>query len=561
MPSVKNVCYITNDINFSRVGDMMGITVREVLNSEFFKDYKVLAGHGGLDNQVQGLTLMDAPDGYKWVRGREFVLSTGYMFNEDPVSLKEYLDSKEFKCQAALGIKIDRFLKKIPQCILYACDENNLPLIYIPLKDAWMDIFNAVNVLVMNKNIRQFNIGKIKPMNFPDITYQSRKVNIILNALEYKMNFPSMLYDLANEKAYYSSAKFREIFSDFKVEDFWNPSFNYSKEILCDNLKMARYRFFDGRHGKERSWITVPISVADKTRAYFILSETSESIDYFDQFAIRIGFVQLQSMYEQILVMQSLGEKGFESFINKIISDELKNRDDIIKKATELNFDTGNKYYMFVMEQANRDVSLLGHNDILTSNLRRTFGYNECHIAFIDDNRCLFLYKSDENLIKDKEISLILSKVSNYSKRVELDLEKSKLIFGFSDSIGHIYDVKRNYLRCLKTIEIGPHLYPDDNLWTYSRLGVFAWIDIKDDEIDMMMREIKNLYESDENKKLVETLKVYIECKMNFSAAAEKLFLHINTVRSRIDKITDLIDVDLDDPISRLKIELLLRLI
>ena len=532
-----------------------------MLDSEFFKDYKVLAGHRGLDKQIQGLTVLDAPDGYKWTKGREFIISSGYMFNSNPGYFEDYLSSNELKMHSAFGIKVERYFKTIPQKILQVFDENNVPLIDIPSKHAWMEICNAVNVLVMNKNIRQFKIGKINPINFSDSTYQVRKINIILNALEYEMNFPAMLYDLFNEKAYYSSVKFKEMSKNLKIEDFWNPSFNYSKEILCDNLKMVRYRFFDDRYEKPYSWITVPINVEGKIRAYFVVMEATELIDYFDQFAIRIGFVQLQSMYEQILVAQSIGYKGFTYFINKIATGKFKDRDSILNKASELNIDIGNRYYMAVMEQNNHDITLSGHSDVLMSNLRRTFSYHECRISLVEDNKCIFLYKTEENLSPKQEQDSFLKKLSNFSKRVELDLEKVQLSFGLSDVVGDIYEAERNYNRCLKALKIGPHLYPNCNLWTYSQLGAFAWIDIKDDEFEMMKIEIKALYENDENKELIETLRVYIECKMNYSLTSEKLFLHINTVRKRIEKITDLIDIDLNDATSRLKIELMLKLI
>ncbi len=539
----------------------MGITVKEMLNSEFFKDYKVLAGHKGLDNQIQGLAVLDAPDGYKWTKGREFVISSGFVFKVKPEFLGEYLNSEEMKKQAAFGIKVDRYLKSVSQEMLKTFDDNNVPLIDIPSKYSWMEIYNAINVLVMNKNIRQFNIGKIRPMNFSDLTYRVRKINTILSALEYEMNFPAMLYDLMNEKAYYSSNKFKELSKDFKIEDFWNPSFNYSKEFLCDNLKMSRYRFFDDKYDKPYSWITVPIVVSDKIRAYFVVMEATELIDYFDQFAIRIGFIQLQAIYEQILVAQSLGYKGFSSFVNEIISGKLKDKNSIADKASELDIDVNDKYYMCVMEQSNCETPLIRHDDILTSNLRKSFGYNECRIAFIEDNKCVFLYKIDEKILYKQELEVLLKKILNFSKRLDVDLEKEKFIFGLSDIGGYIYEAERNYNRCLKTLKVGPCLCSDSNLWLYSQLGAFAWIDVKDDELNLMMNDIKILYKNDKDGILIETLRTYLECKMNFSLTAERLYLHINTVRRRIEKILNLIDVDLNDATSRLKIELLLKLI
>ena len=52
----------------------MGICVRDILKSESFKDFQLIAGHGGLDKQIQGIATIDAPDGFKWTHGREILI-------------------------------------------------------------------------------------------------------------------------------------------------------------------------------------------------------------------------------------------------------------------------------------------------------------------------------------------------------------------------------------------------------------------------------------------------------------------------------------------------------
>ena len=134
-------------------------------------------------------------------------------------------------------------------------------------------------------------------------------------------------------------------------------------------------------------------------------------------------------------------------------------------------------------------------------------------------------------------------------------------MFGISDISDTIYEIKRNYARCERAICIGRLLYPEEDYLTYSELGVFAWIDIKEDELGIMLRDINQLVEKDEHKELVKTLKTYLEFQMNYSLTAKQLFVHINTVRKRIDEINDLIKFDLDNQMHRLKLEILLKLI
>jgi PucR family transcriptional regulator, purine catabolism regulatory protein len=538
----------------------MGISVSRMLEGEFFKDYKVLAGRGGLNNQIQGFAMLDAPDGFLWTKGREFALSSGYVLQQNPGLFEEVVKTDNFKKIACFGIKVDRYLKTVPSYILKAFDELGIPLISIPSKDTWMDIINALNVMVMNRNIMQFNIREINPYNFSDQSYHAKKINKILGAVEYEMKFPAMIYDLSTENAYYSSPGFKEISAGLKTEDFWNPSLSFSKEILCDSLKMARYIVRGGRYEKPFSWITVPITVDGKIKAYFVVLEAVDSIDYFDQFALRTGFLLIQELYEQLLVARSIVDSDFEKFVKGILEGRLSKRDEITNEANEINIKVNNKYYVLVMEQSNENIILAGLYDVLKNSIRGEFFFNECRVTYVENNKCLFLIRMDENLSEKQNVDLIKEKCINLKKRLELKIREVRLAFGLSDNAEFVYGIGRNYRRAEQAIKVGRRLYPKDVIWTYSQMGAFSWLDIKDDEVDLMLKDLNLLPENEENRELVHTLKVYLECKMNFSLTAKKLFVHINTVRKRIEDITNLINLDLDDPMNRLKVEILLEL-
>ncbi len=537
----------------------MGLSIKEIIQADFFKDCVVLAGHGGLDNQIQGVAILDAPDGFNWTEGKELVVSSGYVFKQNPGLFEEYIKSDKFVKISGMLLKIDRYIKTVPDHIIESCNKLNIPLINIPSKPSWMDVINQLNVIVMNKNIKRYKIGNINPNNFSDLTYNARKIDKILSQIENEMNFPAMLYDLSSEKAYYSSTKFTELSSDLNIEDFWNPSFEHTKEILCDNLKMVRYRFVDAKYERPYSWITIPITVDDKINAYFVVVEATELIDYFDQFSIRIGFLLLQSLYEQMLVAQSIGDAGFEKFILDIINKDMIDTSVISKRAYELNIDINSKYYFLMLRQTNRKTSLISYKNKLRA-IVNNFLQLEARMAIIDENNCLIIFRKDESLSEKQSIELIESLVNGLVKRLEKNIKDIDLIFGFSDVNGTIYEAKRSYHRCVQAINIGKLLYPKKNYLTYSELGVFAWININEDELDIILKDISQLLHSEEYNEHLIILKAYLENKMNFSLTAKQLYLHINTVRKKIEEINDLIKIDLDEPMNRLKLEVLLEL-
>lgn len=537
----------------------MGLEISEMLRSEYFKDFKVLAGHNGLNKHVQGIAILDSPDGYKWTKGRELVVSSGYIFEVNPNLFEKYMNDEQFRKISGMAIKVDRYLKKIDKKILDKFDEYSIPLISVPNGPSWMDIMNHLNVLIMNKSIKQFKVESINKKTMSDISYQNRKINKILYQIEKEMSFPAMLYDVLNEQAYYSSDMFKTISEDLNFSEFWDPSFNYTTEVLCDNLNITRFRFVDKKYKAPFSWIIIPIIIDFKVKSYFVVLEAEGLIDYFDQFALRIGFLLIQSLYEQILVSQSLRDEGFKRFIRDIINKTLVNKDSIIEKARGLDLDTQVEYILVVVKDKE------GKNFIETETIERSFqssfGKLKARLASASENIYLILTPIDENISTEDNMKNIKTSINKFNNLLKFETPNIKLNFGISDVKALLIDTHRSYKRALKALEMGHMIYGDLHCITYSELGALAWIDIKYDEINIMKNVIKNLLSKDKNKELIETLDTYLESNMNYSITAKKLFVHINTVRKRIECINDLIDIDLEDPINRLKLEILLKVI
>jgi DNA-binding PucR family transcriptional regulator len=59
----------------------------------------------------------------------------------------------------------------------------------------------------------------------------------------------------------------------------------------------------------------------------------------------------------------------------------------------------------------------------------------------------------------------------------------------------------------------------------------------------------------------IETLRAYLECLGDVSLASRNVHVHPNTLRYRLRRLSELIDLDLDDPVERLVVELHLRLL
>lgn len=109
----------------------MGISVGDLLSMDFFKDFHVIAGHKGLNREIQGVSFLEVPEGHRWSIGKELIFTSGYIFAEFEGYLDKFCENF-IPSHAALVIKRGSYLDKIPEKLIEIYDRNSIPLITMP---------------------------------------------------------------------------------------------------------------------------------------------------------------------------------------------------------------------------------------------------------------------------------------------------------------------------------------------------------------------------------------------------------------------------------------------
>lgn len=150
-------------------------------------------------------------------------------------------------------------------------------------------------------------------------------------------------------------------------------------------------------------------------------------------------------------------------------------------------------------------------------------------------------------------------KLTFFYNQLKKQMPGMELEFGILDTPARIAEMKSSIEKCQKVLDMGRILRPDAMIWDYESLGPLVWLQIPEEELKVMLHGYEELLQDEKNAELLRTLKIYLENNMNYSVTAEKMFVHINTIRKRIDKLHDLLNTDWDDYLVRLKTELLLQ--
>ncbi len=110
----------------------MGVKVKDALKVSGLRGQRVLSGHGGLNNEIEHVDVIEMPDIVKWLRSNTLMLTTFYAVKDDKESQINIIRKMAEAGVAGLVIDPRIYLGQLPEEILQLSNELNLPIIELP---------------------------------------------------------------------------------------------------------------------------------------------------------------------------------------------------------------------------------------------------------------------------------------------------------------------------------------------------------------------------------------------------------------------------------------------
>ena len=208
----------------------MGITVRDVLKLEIFKNSKVLAGHKGLDRVINRVSVFDCPiqiDRDKIVlKEGDFFISNFFPFKDDEdyaLYSLNFINSCGCSCFCITNEYLDSFTEKL----ISAWDDINLPIVTIDYTTSYGDIMNAIMSLILERQrdtIMEMKISALLENNLP-----LNEIHSTLNYINYYfLKYVTAIYCCSSDLDY----KFDKNLIDLLSKNRSNICIPYKKGLL-----------------------------------------------------------------------------------------------------------------------------------------------------------------------------------------------------------------------------------------------------------------------------------------------------------------------------------------
>lgn len=162
----------------------------------------------------------------------------------------------------------------------------------------------------------------------------------------------------------------------------------------------------------------------------------------------------------------------------------------------------------------------------------------------------VFLYGSQIKLIihvhdQTTRDALVLRELQQF-------LRERQLVAGVSQTAYRLRNLSGRHNQAMKALEMGVLLEGTGPMYHYDSYSVYHCLELCASQTNLLQlcHSAVLLLESYDRKngtELLGTLHAYLSCHQNISEAAASLFVHRNTLSKRLEKINDLISVDLTD--------------
>lgn len=127
------------------------ITVREVMTLPVLRGSFVVAGALGLERAVTGVNVMEVPDIESFVKEGELLLTTAYPLREHPEDLGQLVRTLAHLGLAGLAVKTGRYLERLPDEALAVADELGFPVMLVAEHTSFNEVIGAVLAIVLTE--------------------------------------------------------------------------------------------------------------------------------------------------------------------------------------------------------------------------------------------------------------------------------------------------------------------------------------------------------------------------------------------------------------------------
>lgn len=505
------------------------LSVEEVLNIPSLSGYRILGGEKGLKNRCKHITILETPTGISWLEGEEFLLTAGYAFYYDEERKKNMLHDAKKKGVSAIAIKENRYFGEVSKELIDQANEYSIPLILIPYEVVYTKtVSDFYDMLFFRKNeyILRLNMIYEKLM---ELSFENRDIDGIIHSLSTITNLSIILVD----------QNFKPLSTSILADDLGGITIDSSSlnNIISDiNYKSVEPKInirFNEFH------ISIYPLFGDDKKSNHIFIIGNSKMDRLSQSTVEYGASIISAKLERdrsTRISQTRFNKTLVEMMlnNKELPDEFY---DNVNR--ELSWNENNPYVgLCIRINLVKDEDIEDNKNEIYKAINQLMG--KYSYLYIDKKSYIFLFinVSSHHYIED-----FIYQLMEFTEKIK---DRLTVSIGVSNQYRELKDIKKLYEESYMAI-----LFSNKDIVYYRSLDIIRLLyPLKDgSEIQeyyaSTIKKIEN-YDEVNGTSLMDTLEIFFRYDNKKTVVASKLFIHVETLRYRLNRIEEITGYSLD---------------
>ncbi|SFA56705.1 purine catabolism regulatory protein [Parageobacillus thermantarcticus] len=515
------------------------LTVSDILKRKHFEHIQIIAGHQGLHRTVKWVHVVEVTKISNLLKGKELILSTGVGWKENKELFISFVQQL-IECDASgLCVEIGTYASSIPQEVIDLANEYQFPIILFLKEVPFVEITQDIHTYLINQHYQIIS----------NLESYSQELNKKLLSIDHYDEILKFLHHyLGHQVIFRINGKEVELVPKYVKRSDAEQQLLDSASALHPQQKTASQSIqILGNEYAELSIVSI-----DKEISEFDLLILDRTATALAQHLLRDLYVEEKKRAQEHEWLKGWleGEHTSEAIFDYLTDHEAELRP---KGGLVIicRFKSSKQYL-------NLDITYF---KLLCRTIFEQQGFSAFPVDF--RNSVVFI------MVNKRDIKTWKSRMKMGIKYLlESDFVNKKRIPKFLIAVGKFVEnlshMDKSYRTALETIKIQNQLGEKANSYFYEDLHIYRIISLihkYSDLHEVVMEYLEPVIQYDQkyNGKLMETLKVYLECNGSKKETAKRLFVVRQTLYHRIQKLEKLLGDDFMNPEKRLAIEFMIK--
>lgn len=510
---------------------------------------------GDADIEINWAVMVRAqPPAFPDIYGGELALVSMHILRtyDSRIQLGEVVNSL-----AEAGVGAIAVSGEISSNALSVANKHDIALLGLPDDANLTNVERAVNKLILNQAAQLTERAVEIQRQLSRISAQNRDMNTLLQVMARATAKPIIMHDDAGVMIaqVYPTVGHRGI----------------SGRSLIQNLPYGDFqKWLDNHSPSNQGTIvsspighTTVLSVEKRVSAYLSIVSKEHIIDEFDRLVLSYGADVCSIELAKTRAIESAVEQARGDWVQMWLSGTSADDDLLVTRAQQAGFDPQTNYLVVVF-RAMTDTGQTLPLESLISLVRDDMTRRQIEGAvgqYVDVIVALYPIDKTENIQRVRTV------IEELRQKLALRTPSGLVLAGISRPALGLNVLRDAYREAKDAVSITQELGDFEKSTFYSDLKLYQLLlALKERNLDNMSQFYQDtlgpLVEHDERKQsdLIRTLTGFFEANGNLAQAAKDLDVHRNTLVYRLERISELTDLDLDDADNRLILHLSLKI-